>query len=365
MKIHYINILLFVIPLNILAHNKNKLQTTSRHTPTTRLLCECELYVPHNYDNEPQMKEVMENFNKQTQQRFQEYDERMQSKRMKCKDKCDKEIQKIILKDKLEKQMEEQLTTLETKINTHDIPTCICKKSLADKTEKFCLNCGVNVGGGVTLSSGVLGGIGAVALSPWQTKAMAAATKYAMEQGALAGEAARIPAAIKAVFLGIKSNFPIEKLGFGSFNSLINERTYTNVQFISDTINTQYTWYCSTLDNVHDDYVYTFFQKLGHGSGEVSTRAVIGEKVTELVTKAKGAAETEAAAAEAAKKAAVLETSKKAIETTSYNWYTTISYSITAILIIVLIMVIIYLILRYRRKKRMKKKLQYIKLLEE
>ncbi|CDO61782.1 rifin [Plasmodium reichenowi] len=368
MKVHYINILLFALPLNILEHNQRNHKSLTSHTPkipTTRSLCECELYARANYDNDPQMKEVMDNFSKQTQQRFLEYDERMIKNRQKCKDRCDKVMQKIILKDKLEKELMDKFATLHTDIQSDSIPTCVCEKSLAHKTEKFCLNCGVNVGGGVTLSSGVLGGIGAVALSPWQTKAMAAATKYAMEQGALAGEAARIPAAIKAVFLGIKSNFPIEKLGFGSFNSLINERTYTNVQFISDTINTQYTWYCSTLDNVHDDYVYTFFQKLGHGSGEVSTRAVIGEKVTELVTKAKGAAETEAAAAEAAKKAAVLETSKKAIETTSYNWYTTISYSITAILIIVLIMVIIYLILRYRRKKKMKKKLQYIKLLEE
>ncbi|ETW32016.1 hypothetical protein PFFCH_00542 [Plasmodium falciparum FCH/4] len=44
------------------------------------------------------MKEVIDNFNKQTQQRFHEYDERMKTTRQKCKDKCDKEIQKIILK---------------------------------------------------------------------------------------------------------------------------------------------------------------------------------------------------------------------------------------------------------------------------
>ncbi|SOV84074.1 rifin PIR protein, putative [Plasmodium reichenowi] len=375
MKVHYINILLFALPLNILEHNERNHKSTTLHTPkipTTRLLCECDLYMT-NYDNDLEMKKVMENFNKQTQQRFEEYDERIQSKRKHCKDKCDKEIQKIILKDKLEKQMEQELTTLETKINIHDIPTCVCEKSLADKTEKFCLNCGVNIGGGVTLSSGVLGGIGAVALSPWQTKAMAAATAAAEKAGALSGKAVRIPEGIKAVFLGIKSNFPIEKLGFGSFKSLINERTYTNVEFISDTINTQYRWYCRALDNVHDDYVYTFFQKLGHApgnvlgssSGEVSIPDAIKAKVTEVLAEATKVAETEAARVAAAKKGVVLETSKKAIGATSYNWYTTISYSITAILIIVLIMVIIYLILRYRRKKKMKKKLQYIKLLEE
>ncbi|KOB64328.1 hypothetical protein PFHG_05610 [Plasmodium falciparum HB3] len=70
----------------------------------------------------------------------------MKTTRQKCKEQCNKEIQKIILKDKLEKQMEQQLTTLETKITTEDIPTCICEKSLADKTEKFCLNCSKNMG---------------------------------------------------------------------------------------------------------------------------------------------------------------------------------------------------------------------------
>ncbi|KYN92981.1 rifin, partial [Plasmodium reichenowi] len=40
------------------------------YTPTTRLLCECELYSPANYYNDPEMKKVMENFNKQTEERF-------------------------------------------------------------------------------------------------------------------------------------------------------------------------------------------------------------------------------------------------------------------------------------------------------
>ncbi|SOV84075.1 rifin PIR protein, putative [Plasmodium reichenowi] len=146
MKVHYINILLFALSLNILLlssqvyNQRNHKSSTPRHTPkipTTRLLCECELYAPANYDSDPQMKEVIENFNKQTQQRFEEYDERMKTTRQKCKEQCDKEIQKIILKDKLEKQMEEQLSTLETKIHTDDIPTCVCKKSVAEKTEKF------------------------------------------------------------------------------------------------------------------------------------------------------------------------------------------------------------------------------------
>ncbi|ETW27267.1 hypothetical protein PFFCH_05306 [Plasmodium falciparum FCH/4] len=39
-----------------------------------------------NYDNDPEMKEMMENFDRQTSQRFKEYDERMIEKRQKCKE---------------------------------------------------------------------------------------------------------------------------------------------------------------------------------------------------------------------------------------------------------------------------------------
>ncbi|SOV84165.1 rifin PIR protein, putative [Plasmodium reichenowi] len=110
MKVHYINILLFSLPLNILVYNGRNHNSTTHDTPkitTTRLLCECELYVPVNYDNDPQMKKAMQQFEDRTTQRFHEYNEHMKTTRQKCKDKCDKEIQKIILKDKLEKKMEE------------------------------------------------------------------------------------------------------------------------------------------------------------------------------------------------------------------------------------------------------------------
>nr|SPJ13401.1 rifin PIR protein,putative [Plasmodium sp. DRC-Itaito] len=105
----------------------------------------------------------MQNFNKQTKKRFHEYDKRMIEKRKCCKDQCDKEIQKIILKDKLEKELMDKFVTLQTDIQNDAIRTCICEILLADKIEKCCLTCEVNVGGGVTLSSGVLGGIGALA----------------------------------------------------------------------------------------------------------------------------------------------------------------------------------------------------------
>ncbi|ETW39403.1 hypothetical protein PFNF135_06210 [Plasmodium falciparum NF135/5.C10] len=111
MKVHYFNIFLFSLTLKIIllsseVYNKrNHILTFHNQTTISRLLCECELYSPTNYDSDPEMKRVMQQFVDRTTQRFHEYDERMKTTRQKCKDKCDKEIQKIILKDKLEKQM--------------------------------------------------------------------------------------------------------------------------------------------------------------------------------------------------------------------------------------------------------------------
>ncbi|SOS81701.1 PIR protein, putative [Plasmodium sp.] len=124
MKLHCTKILLFALQLYVLSHYKNKPYITT-HTPTTtsRVLIECNIYMP-NYDNDPDMKFVKENFDRQTSQRFEEYDKRMIKNRRKCKEKCDKEIKKIILKDKVQ-------------------------KSLAEKVEKCCLMCGYGLGGGV------------------------------------------------------------------------------------------------------------------------------------------------------------------------------------------------------------------------
>ncbi|ETW51044.1 hypothetical protein PFMALIP_00909 [Plasmodium falciparum MaliPS096_E11] len=157
MKVHYINILLFALPRNILVNTHKKPSITPRHIQTTRLLCECELFAPQNYDNDPEMKCVMQQFHDRTTQRFQEYDERLQEKRQICKDTCDKEIQKIILKDKLEKELTEKLSALHTNITTNDIPTCVCEKTVADKVEKTCLKCGGVLGGGIP-GLGLIGG---------------------------------------------------------------------------------------------------------------------------------------------------------------------------------------------------------------
>ncbi|EWC76584.1 surface antigen [Plasmodium falciparum UGT5.1] len=349
MRVHYINILFFGLPLNILVHNQRNHNSTTPHTPkipTTRSLCECELYAPANYDSVPQMKEVMNNFNKQAQRRFQEYDDRMIEKRKQCKEQCAKEIQKIILKDKLEKQMEEQLTTLETKIGTDDIPTCICEKSLADKVEKGCLRSGGVLGGGVMPSIGLLGGIGEGAISVLQPLALVAAKEEALaEATSLATKAG-----VKAVVSEINKLLAFFKEeGFVDFTSVVKESNFSCGSLLHKSAKNLLNNYCN------------FDGKLR--SGNFCPTIYYGD-TTHFGPYAK--AGTDAYNATLASQTTTLtDTKVGAVEATYGGYHISIIASIVAIVVIVLIMVIIYLILRYRRKKKMKKKLQYIKLLEE
>ncbi|SOS79529.1 PIR protein, putative [Plasmodium sp. gorilla clade G1] len=347
MKAHYINILLFAPPLNILV-NTHKNPSTTPKIPTTRLLCECELYAPANYDNDPQMKAVLENFNKQTHQRFEEYDELIQSKRKQCKDKCDKKIQKIILKDKLEKQMAEKLTTLETKITTDNIPTCVCEKSLADKVEKGCLKCGGVFGGGVAPSVGLLGGIGEAAISVLKPLALKSATEEAIaEATALATQDG-----MKAVMVKIETLLAYygEDIYCVNLRPIVTPLTFKNSHALVE----------SAGKLINDSYKIaginrtTSFQNtaLTHpGEFYVGNFANVGATTYEKTLESQTPALTEAKVG--------------AVNTTYAGYHTSIIASIVAIVVIVLIMVIIYLILRYRRKKKMMKKLKYIKLLKE
>ncbi|SOV83878.1 rifin PIR protein, putative [Plasmodium reichenowi] len=348
MKVHYINILLFALPLNILAHNKNKPSITPRHIQTTRLLCQCELYTSI-YGDDPEMKKVLHDFDRQTSQRFKEYDDRMVEKRQKCKEQCDKEIQKIILKDKLEKQMAQQLDTLETKITTDDIPTCVCEKSLADKVEKECLKCTQNLGGIVAPSSGVLGGIGEAAISLLKPLALDSAKDAALAE---ATDAA-IEAGMNAVRHKIKvylADFINEK-GFVDFTSIVsksnfkyhtalfqNAKELLSDSCIPDKVTKSTNSFCNTVIKYGGEEVFKPFAE----AGATTHDATLTTKTAEFTSR-----------------------NMAAVNTTYGGYHVSIIASIVAIVVIVLIMVIIYLILRYRRKKKMKKKLQYIKLLEE
>ncbi|SOV84038.1 rifin PIR protein, putative [Plasmodium reichenowi] len=357
MKLHYSKILLFVIPLNILiislsnAHYKNNPSITPFHTPkipTTRLLCECELYAPANYDNDPQMKEVIDNFNKQTQQRFHEYDDRMVEKRKQCKDKCDKEIQKIILKDKLEKELMDKFATLQTHIQSDAIPTCICEKSLADKVEKGCLRCARVLGGGVMPGMGLIDGSLLGAISVLQPAALKAAKAAALAEATDAAIEAGIDA-VKLVIEGLMDIFPGDQ-GLVDLTKIVTPSNYNCGPSLVERARILITDY-NRINRIKET---TSFQNTAiyySGESNILNFGQVGATTyeTTLTTKTP-----------------VLEARNIASVNTTYASYqTAIIASIVAIVVIVLIMIIIYLILRYRRKKKMKKKLQYIKLLEE
>ncbi|ETW49758.1 hypothetical protein PFMALIP_02292 [Plasmodium falciparum MaliPS096_E11] len=352
MKIHYINILLFALLLNILVYNQRNHKSTTSHTskiPNTRLLCECDLYMS-NYDNDKEIKEVMDNFNKQTQQRFHEYDERMQSKRMQCKERCYKEIQKIILKDKLEKELTEKLAVLKTDIQNDAIPTCVCEKSMADKMEKFCLNCGTNVGVAVP-GLGVLGAYGAHSIVQ---AAIAAGVKFATQEGIKAGT----EAGIQAIIDGFDGTFNLNCLGGVPLKNLVTANNYQKPMF-----------FALRLQNDYNNVVCT-----GTGSNENSLLCFIKEKMSDAAASNYIATNTQRivanAGAEARSVTSTITTEITAQKTAEATSATTILYnpivvSFIVVVIIVIILLSIYLILRYRRKKKMRKKLQYIKLLEE
>ncbi|KOB58844.1 hypothetical protein PFHG_00593 [Plasmodium falciparum HB3] len=381
MKLHYANILLFSLPLNILVassssnvNDQSNYVNITHHKPniksakiqTTRLLCECDIYTSI-YDKDPEMKRVMQQFDERTSERFHEYDERIQEKRKTCKEQCEKDIQKIILKDKIEKELTEKLEALETNIKTEDIPTCVCEKSVADKVEKCCLKCGGILGVGVAPSLGLLGGIGGLVINNWtNTPFYKTFLVFAEKQDIAAGTKAGDAAGVAKVIELVKSVFGINSIADKALGTVFHAKNYADPTVITQSVYSEFEATCLTSASEDSSLLCAFGMNEGLVIGKpVSTKAVIGASVKKIVTQATNAA-TQAAdttAKETTKRLIEAEVSK--ITSAGTNLYTGIVYSVTAILIIVLVMVIIYLILRYRRKKKMKKKLQYIKLLKE
>ncbi|SOS78243.1 rifin [Plasmodium sp. gorilla clade G1] len=313
MKVHYINILLFALQLNIFTHNKNKPHLTV-HTPnttTSRLLSECDIQTSI-YDNDPEMKSVKENFNRQTSQRFEEYNERMKDKRQKCKDKCDKDIQQIILNDKIE-------------------------KSLAEKVEKGCLLCGCGLGGGVAPVWGLVSGLW---YATWTQYVSAKVLEQGIKKGLEVG-LDKVAEIVKQTILNVKE-IPIIDV-----SKLVSSGYFTDQMTLLD------------IFKYIKIYMYDIMTTGKYAEYSLGIENISGNPT--LISLSYSTQATDVVTAVAQGKAA--ETTKLATTTATLN--SAIIASFVTIVIIVLVMVIIYLLLRYRRKKKMKKKGQYIKLLKE
>ncbi|ETW45493.1 hypothetical protein PFNF135_00015 [Plasmodium falciparum NF135/5.C10] len=310
MKLHYSKILLFSLPLNILAHNKNKPYITPHaRTTTSRVLSECDIETSI-YDDDAHMKSVKEIFDRQTSQRFEEYEERMITTRQKNKEQRDKDIQKIVLKDKMEKSLEE-------------------------KIEKGCLKCGCGLGG-VAAGIGIFGSLGTYG---WKIGATAAAKDFATQEGIKAG--------IDAVIRAIKGKNAFVKLKELPWSNYIDGSNYSNADGLFNAV--------TKVINSTGGTCASRTETINRACSAISANSNywIGEA-------AEAGKKVAADATVAAEEAELVK-----ITTTSSNAYSAIGYSVTVILIIVLVMVIIYLILRYRRKKKMNKKSQYTKLLNQ
>ncbi|KNG74074.1 rifin [Plasmodium falciparum IGH-CR14] len=299
-------------------HKKPYITHHTQKIPTTRLLCECELYSPANYDNDPEMKRVMQQFHDRTTQRFQEYDEKLQEKRQICKDRCNKEIEKIILKDKIEKELTETFATLNTNITNEDIPTCICKKSVADKIEKTCLKYGGALGGGVMPGLGLIGGNSVYVLANYNT----------------------INVFIEKTIEALRDVSGMTNLFGDKISQFVTPAVFRKPMSIVTTILSEKKKLCACS---------SMQKKILCGGMNPQFPEILTNKIQGAVNEGLSSVNDTWATA-----------------TTPTTFFTNpIILSAIAILVIVIIMVIIYLILRYRRKQKIKKKLQYIKLLKE
>ncbi|SOS79534.1 PIR protein, putative [Plasmodium sp. gorilla clade G1] len=320
MKLDYSKILLLSLPLNILvsssyANNKNKPYIKSHTAITTsRVLSECDLYVS-NYDNDPDMKSVKENFDRQTSQRFEEYDERMFKNRQKCKEQCDKDIQQIILKDKMEKSLEE-------------------------KIEKGCLKCGCGLGG-VALSVGIFGALAVNELTK-------AATAVAVQKG--------IDEGIKVAIFELNDIFGLESLlGAEKVLQIITPSNFNNPTLLGQLVQRTYNTMCLTTEESYTNNLLCFLKS--SLKTEVKVTTFIAQNARNAAIKA-GAKTTELTPGYITEEVGKV-TSTAAIISNP------IVIAFIVIVIVVIILIVIYLILRYRRKKKMNKKLQYTKLLNQ
>ncbi|ETW42935.1 hypothetical protein PFNF135_02829 [Plasmodium falciparum NF135/5.C10] len=332
MKLNYTNILLFSLSLNILSlspkvYNQRNHKSITPHTPKEhpikihRSLCECELYMP-NYDNDPEMQAVMQDFGRQTSQRFEENNECMIENRQKCKEQCDKEIQKIILKDKIEKELTVKFGALHTHITIEDIPTCICDKSLSDKVEKTCLNCG-GILGTVVPGWGILGSIGFYGF------VNSIAIDVAVKEG------------IAKVLHELKEITALEILLNNKLEALVTPETYACTNALNKSIMAAKLTICKASPQP------------APCSPKLFDLSVIAPKVHNATMEGINTA-----------KVAEVNTWNTAFSSPAF-FSNPIVISAIVLICIAVILLIIYLILRYRRKKQMNKKLKYIKLLKE
>ncbi|MBZ2160293.1 hypothetical protein K1I93_09585, partial [Streptococcus australis] len=205
---------------------------------------------------------------------------------------------------------------------------------LTEKVEKDYLKCGCGLRG-VAVSVGI---IGPVAVNEWTKTATAMAIDFAIQECIKEG--------IQVVIERIKLFDFISSYLTVDWEMFINGSNYNTASGLIEAANSAMFSKGNSCTSP-TGYFGHVCEAISNAKASFSSVAVEGEQAAFNTTKG------------------IQATMLSAVEAPSANMYSAIGYSVLAILIIILIMVIIYLILRYRRKTKMKKKLQYIKLLEE
>ncbi|SOS81761.1 PIR protein [Plasmodium sp.] len=128
-------LLLLLLPLLLSCKNFQSNGYISPHTrsvtkiTTSRTLSEFDKY-KNNYDDDPEMKELMKRYNERTAVRLKEYDEQKRRSKKYIK------IKEIIVKDKIQKQLTKQLSKLEKVTDTDDLFKGKNEKKVATKGKK-------------------------------------------------------------------------------------------------------------------------------------------------------------------------------------------------------------------------------------
>ncbi|SOV83956.1 rifin PIR protein, putative [Plasmodium reichenowi] len=245
----------------------------------------------------------------------------------------------------------DKFSVLETDIQSDAIPTCVCEKSIADKVEKGCLRCAQNLGGIVAPSTGVLGEIAAFAVKAWKDAAIISAKEAAIDKGLALGKiagdiegAAEVIRLIKQTLVisgSIQAEYTASECGF---SILFRHGTKKPI--------------CTLMEQKM--FAASQVQRSG-----LSPTEFIQTTAETIVSEAKGAASVKAAQVASAKTPALEAKNLAAVEATTTPYYTPIIVSIVCnnghnfnygdnIFDFTL-----------STKKKMKKKVQYIKLLEE
>ncbi|EWC78001.1 hypothetical protein C923_01329 [Plasmodium falciparum UGT5.1] len=171
----------------------------------------------------------------------------------------------------------DKFATLHTDVQSDAIPTCICEKSIADKAEKFCLNCGKNMGA-IAPWWGLVCGVGYAGWSHYVATTVAeAATNAGMK-----------------VVINVLKTLGAEKLIPEICEKISSTGNYANIINFTSIISTEFEASCAVMSSTGanqamDTSMCMIVQK--GSTGGYTVEKVVSKALETILDKAPGAAE--------------------------------------------------------------------------